>query len=183
MKNAYIAGGLLVIIAIIGTAFFASDRTSSVKVDPMNMGSYLSNKGGSGTATSSVTYLAPNLATGDYVLAKVLDYAAKDITQANMHLAFNASTTGSRLNWTYFFGEKESDGSVTWYPEDESVETSQILTTHGATKNVHAWTPAVSGANYKNVILPEITSDLLRVEFDVDTASGSLFAEIVIDNK
>lgn len=137
------------------------------------------------TGTSIPVFIEPAPATKattaePYVLiASSSIIRIANIEEIDMNLWLNASTTGTKLNWTYYFSEDKMD----WYPEDGNTDTSDVIMTHGATKYVHSWTPAVAGVAKKHVnisdSLANVNADYLRIVFDVSTASGSLYAEIM----
>ena len=96
-----------------------------------------------------------------------------------MHLIAQASTS-AQLNWTYYF----SDDGIDWYAEEGTSDSSDTVMAHGATANVHTWTPTAGSDQLKNIKYPSTAGEILRamytkVIFTVATASTTLYAEII----
>ena len=123
---------------------------------------------GTGVTTAGLE----NLLVGSTTSATL---STKNASHLSMNVLIKPSNAASNLKWTYYYSQ---DGT-NFYAEDEDVETSQILTTHGATANVHSWTPATTATTSKRFELADVNSDFMKVTFTGAASSSKIYAEII----
>ena len=150
-----------------------------------NVDNYLENKqnapqeldlGYIGPAKSTNTMLEPTTTTTTdaWVTTISIDAPTSDVADGRLNVGFTGSTTGSVLNWYYYFSE---DG-VTWYGED-SASVSGDTTTHSTSSQKHTFLSGTTSEINMNFDLPDMISKFIRATFDVDTASGTLEATFI----
>ena len=150
-------------------------------IDPFEAGAITNMKRSTAAATSTYVLLGPGAGTG-FVTETSIEFASANLEYFDMNIFMIASSASSRLDWYFEF----SDDAVDWFLEDAYTDTSDIITTHGSTTNVHRWTPAVTSLVTKNIKYPTIAGDILtarftRITFSATTASSSIWVGVVVD--
>ena len=115
-------------------------RTSAVRLDMV---------GTSGTPIHFATSTATT--TKDIQIGE-----AEDII--NLNFRVTASTTATRLQWTYAFSR---DGTNFFAEDTKSVAGTTV--THGAATTTHQWTPAQTVTAFKNVEISNVHARFVRL--------------------
>lgn len=115
--------------------------------------------GGTQTATTSVTAFTLNATSLDIDLWAV------------------ASSSSSVIQ----FSVQYSDNGIDWYSQDTS-SVSSSLTTHATAPMLHAWTPGTTATTSRNLTITPIASRYVKIGFQAQVASTSLYARIIPRN-
>lgn len=175
MENANSKLGWIIAILLVGLSvmFYTGIIKQALNQDGLLGGISLDKYYLSSTATATTTPVA--LTTSGASSTLIMSVAnAKHI---DLNLMLKASTTATTLNWVVYFSSDDSNKN--WYPEGGYTATSNTVSTEGASKLVHTWTPANGAASstYKNVGIEPVASKYMKVEFGVAGANGELYAE------
>ena len=132
--------------------------------------------------TTEARYLGNNSATTTKVYletggaSSTLNFNCDETESIDMNLMFVASSTASKLQWTYEF----SFDNVDWFFEDGKTVNSDVQTTHGAGGMVHFWTPGTTSRSQKNVTITPVASQYCRVVYGVTGGNGSLWSAMIL---
>lgn len=132
-------------------------------------------------ATTTPIWLEPTTSTttDEYVISSELVFSTRGMNGFDMNIIQTASSS-AQLQWNYWF----SDDGDTWYPEEGITDTNDLTMTHGSSTYAHVWSTNVTTTEYKNTHYPSTAGDVLRADytkviFSVNTASTSMYAEIL----
>ena len=129
-----------------------------------------------GTSSTSPQFLEPtnSTSTDDYAISASMICRVGSAKNARLNLNTVASTTSTKYNYTVYYS---NDGDSDWYAMD-TASTSGSVRTHSATALSDTWTPATTTRQTKSILFGDVVSQWMKVELDVDTASGSVYAEL-----
>ena len=97
-----------------------------------------------------------------------------DADEFCQNIYFDSSTTDAVLNWKYYF----SDDGTNFYFEEDNPSVSSGAFTHGAATTTHSWTPAVTGAHYRQDCV-DVNAKYIKIEYTrtANLSGGKLFSE------
>lgn len=131
--------------------------------------------GGSAIIADATLYpLFPSGATKQVILD------VRDAQGAFLDVSMTASTTASVLNWYYEFtndnncGFNASPTACTWYLQDGTTVTSNILTAHASTTVNHTWTRQSTSTANKRIDLGDVNAKFIRTTFTATGATSTI---------
>lgn len=171
LRDRFLVIGTLVAAMLLGvllSAHYASAQPSSLVIQA------------TAAATSSVSYLVPNVATSTYQFDSSMFSSGKianmqPIDQVSLYIEGVASSTSTVFVITPQF----SNNNIDWY--NYGVATTTVSTAGVSPIAVpvsYQWTPGTTATSTTVILLPAVPAQHERVQFSASNASGAIYAEV-----